>query len=185
MRTGYKIIGLIVILFFAINFLIPFTSAITVSPDSSTHPNNGGNNTTTSGYVLIGPSFSFIPVSTPIFNANINWSYIGGYFNPFSGYFNILNGIEAVFGSIGNVIVSFVGGYIGAIITNGALYVVEAIYWIFAYLEYIILSLAVSTSASLGIWSLTVFVAVLIIITTIVIILIKIAQEAIMMGAGA
>ncbi|MEM4067971.1 MAG: hypothetical protein QXV17_14045 [Candidatus Micrarchaeaceae archaeon] len=183
MKLVYKLIGFFALLLLVIDFAIPLGSAMVVTPDLMHGPPGGGGNS--QGYYLSAPSFNFNPVPTPSLNININWSYAGGYFNPLSGYFNPVAGLEYIFGAIGNVIATFLGGYLGAIITNGALYIIEAVYWIFAYLEYLILSVAVSTAQGLGIWSLTVFVAVLMILVALVIMIIKIAQEAIMMGAGA
>ncbi len=174
MKPIVKSMGLIAILFFAINFLIPFVSA------SITHPIGGGGSS--SGYYLEPPTFYFTPVSTPAFSININWGQVGSDIATF----NILGAIQMVVGGIGNSIAGFFGGYIGAILTNGALYVVEVIYWFFAYLEYLIINIAVSASAGLGIWSLTVFIVVLIVIATIIVMLIKIAEDAVMIaGAGA
>jgi len=112
------------------------------------------------------PSFNFTPVSVPSFS--INWSL-----NPIQDIENVINAIP-----------NFVGGYVAANLINFFLYVLEAVYYFFAYLEYFIVIAALNASAGLGIWSLPVFIGILTLLVSIVVMLLKVSEGALLLGGA-
>jgi len=112
------------------------------------------------------PSFSFNPISVPSFS--INWSI-----NPIQDIENIIDAIP-----------NFVLGFVAANLINFFLYVLEAIYYFFAYLEYFIIIGALNASTGLGIWALPVFVGVLTLLVSLVVMLLKFSEGVILIGGA-
>jgi hypothetical protein len=110
------------------------------------------------------PSFSFNPISVPSFS--INWSL-----NPLQDIENIIDAIP-----------NFVLGFIGANLINFFLYVLEAIYYFFAYLEYFIIIGALNASVNLGIWALPMFVGILTLLVSLVVMILKVSEGVILIG---
>jgi len=110
------------------------------------------------------PSFSFNPISVPSFS--INWSI-----NPIQDIENLIDAIP-----------DFVLGFVAANLINFFLYVLEAIYYFFAYLEYFIIIAALNASINLGIWALPVFVGVLTLLVSLVVMLLKFSEGVILIG---
>jgi len=150
---------LLVFTFFIIlSFAIPFGYA-TVSRGP------GGGNWSGIPYPS-PPSFSFNPVSVPSFS--INWSL-----NPIQDIENLISAIP-----------NFVLGFIGANLINFFLYVLEAIYYFFAYMEYFIIITALNASAGLGVWSLPVFIGILTLLVSLVVMLLKFSEGVFLIGGA-
>jgi len=147
---------LIFTFFIILSFAIPFGFA-TISRGS------GGGNWSGIPYPN-PPSFSFNPVPVPSFS--INWSL-----NPIQDIENIIDAIP-----------NFVLGFVAANLINFFLYVLEAIYYFFAYLEYFIIIAALNASASLGVWSLPVFVGILTLLVSLVVMLLKFSEGVFLLG---
>jgi len=145
--------------FLTLSFAVPFGYA------TVTGSHNGGGGASGIPYPE-QPSFSFSPIPVPSFS--INWSL-----NPIQDIENIISAIP-----------SFVGGYIAANLANFFLYVLEAIYYFFAYAEYFIVITAVQAASGLGVWSLPVFVGVFVLLVSLVIMLIKVSEGALLLGGA-
>ncbi len=72
--------------------------------------------------------------------------------------------------------------WIGVSIINGILYVIQALYLIFAYIEYWILQAFVEISDALGIFALPVIVTLFIVIAIVIRVLLGIAKDASVVG---
>jgi len=110
------------------------------------------------------PSFSFNPLTIPSFS--INWSI-----NPIQDIENLIDAIP-----------NFVLNFIGANLINFFLYVLEAIYYFFAYMEYFIIIGALNASAGLGVWSLPAFVGILTLLVSLVVMILKSSEGVILLG---
>ena len=150
---------LLLLVFFIISiFAIPFGYA-TVSRGP------GGGNWSGIPYPN-PPSFSFNPVPVPSFS--INWSL-----NPIQDIENIISSIP-----------NFVMGFVAANLINFFLYVLEAIYYFFAYIEYFIIIAALNASAGLGVWSLPVFIGILTLLVSLVVMLLKFSEGVFLIGGA-
>jgi len=112
------------------------------------------------------PSFSFNPISVPSFSISLS-------LNPIQDIENLINAIP-----------NFVLGFIGANLINFFLYVLEAIYYFFAYLEYFIIIGALNASTGLGVWALPVFVGVLTLLVSLVVMLLKFSEGVFLIGGA-
>jgi len=112
------------------------------------------------------PSFSFNPISVPSFS--INWSL-----NPLQDIENLIDAIP-----------NFVLGFVAANLINFFLYVLEAIYYFFAYLEYFIIIAALNASAGLGVWALPVFIGVLTLLVSLVVMVLKFSEGVFLLGGA-
>ena len=112
------------------------------------------------------PSFSFNPISVPSFS--INWSI-----NPIQDIENIIDAIP-----------NFVLGFVAANLINFFLYVLEAIYYFFAYLEYFIIIGALNASINLGIWALPMFIGILTLLVSLVVMVLKLSEGVFLIGGA-
>lgn len=119
------------------------------------------------GFYLSPPQFNFSSIPVPSL-PSINWSI-----NPVTDFENLMGAL-----------IGWIAGFIGAVLTDGVLYIVEAVYYFFAYAEYYILLAAVDTSKGLGVWSLPVFVGMILLIGSLVMMVLKILPDALLIVGG-
>jgi len=155
------VIGLILALLFSINFAIGFSYG-TVYGGIGESGNNGQNNT---GPYLPPPSFNFTQIKIPNF-PSIQWTL------------NVISDFEQLVQAVPD----YIAGFVGAILADAFLYLIEALYYFFAYIEYYMLNFALTTAYGLGIWALPVFVGILLIIGSIVVMILKILPDALLIG---
>lgn len=188
MRSLFLIILAVALMSFSI---ISFTSnsyATTATGNEFAHNWNGGGNSSlnqqnSSGTYLSPPSINFNPLPNPSLP-----SFPGYWVNfsiPLIGTFNLSLPNFADLPGFFTAYATYVFEWIGVQIGNGILYVIQALYLVFAYIEYWLLLAFVDISNALGIFALPVIVSLLIVIAIVIRLVIGLAKDAtIVLGAG-
>jgi len=191
MKAISIIIGISIIIFFSI--LISSSSISTATTNNViTHPIGGGGNSSNNynpySNTLNPPTINFTPIpnpSPPSFpESNIT---VGGWTIPVinislpSVTFGIpdwtnIPGFLLTYGS-------YIFEWIGVQIANFFLALVQAFYFVFAYIEYLILDAIITASESAGIFALPMMVMIVVVIGMIISLLIHLAKDITILGA--
>jgi len=163
-----------ILFFFALITLLfysPFSTATTITTNYF-YQSGGGNSS--GSYALSPPSINFTPIPNPSMPSFpviwVNFSFFWITVNLSIPNIADLPGFFLAF-------TTYIFEWIGVQIMNGILYVVQAIYLVFAYIEYWILLMFVDISNSLGVFALPVIVSLLIMIAIVIRLVIGLAKD--------
>jgi len=189
MKAISIIIGISVIIFLSV--LISSSTTATTN-NVITHPGGGGGNSSNNynpySNTLNPPTINFTPIpnpSPPSFpESNIT---VGGWTIPVinislpSVTFGIpdwtnIPGFLLTYGS-------YIFEWIGVQIANFFLALVQAFYFVFAYIEYLILDAIITASESAGIFALPIMVMIVVVIGMIISLIIHLAKDITILGA--
>jgi hypothetical protein len=175
-------IGIFVIIFFSV--LISSSTTATTT-NVITHPGGGGGNSSGNynpyNNTLNPPSITFNPLPEPSLP-----SFPGIWVNfsiPLVGTFNLSLPNFAKLPNFFEAYASYIFEWIGVQIANFFLALVQAFYFVFAYIEYLILDAIITASESAGIFALPIMVTIVIVISMIISLLIHFAKDITIIGA--
>jgi hypothetical protein len=195
-----KIVFFIIVIVFISFSLVFFTANSYATTQSSNQSSNqslssysyflmknggggGGSNPNTSGPYFPAPNITFTPLPGPSlpkfpgFWVNFTIPLIGSYHFSLPNFAELPQFFEEY--------AAYIFEWIGVQIANGVLYIVQALYLIFAYIEYWILSAFIGISNSLGVFALPVIISLLIVIAIVIRLVISLAKDStILLGAG-
>lgn len=193
MKFHFLIISFAIILFFSMAIFSTNSSASSYSPDQYTHPIGGGGNSSGNynPFNLPYPSITFTPIPEPSLPTfPVDQITIGGG-NVTILFWNVQTPSISFYVPNLNNLPGFLLGYaeyifewIAVQIANFGLALVQAFYLVFAYIEYIILDTIINISNSTGVFALPVMVLIVMAIGMIVSLVIHLAKDITIIGAG-